>query len=143
MPIAAVVGDANVLLSAVIGKAAVRVVGELGVAVHVTRFNMGEVEEYLPVMAVKYRLPLELVELQWRLLPLLVHSESDYRHELHRAHRDLGDRDPDDAHPLALARALDLPLWSNDRDLRGRGVECFTTAELLKQAETLPRSGGA
>ncbi len=133
MPIAAVVGDANVLLPAVIGKAALRVIAELGVAVHVASFNVDEVEEYLPFMAEKYELPPELVELQWRLLPLIVHPASDYRRQLARARRDLADRDPDDAHPLALARALELPLWSNDRDLRGHGVECYPTAWLLRE----------
>lgn len=46
-----------------------------------------------------------------RVLPIL-----ESRHELARARRNLERRDPDDAHPLALARALGLPLWSNDRD---------------------------
>lgn len=140
MPIAAVVGDADVLLSAVIGKAALRVIAELGVTVHVARFNMDEGEEYLPHMAAKYRLSSELVELQLRLLPLAVHPTSDYRRELSRARRDLGDRDPDDAHPLALARTLNLPLWSNDHDLSGHGVECYSTADLLRRAEAAPAS---
>lgn len=39
MTIAAVVADANVLLSAVVGKAALRVITEHGVTVHVTEFN--------------------------------------------------------------------------------------------------------
>jgi len=133
MPIAAVVGDANVLLSAVIGKAALRVITEYGVEVHVARFNVDEVAEYLPVMAAKYGLPLELVQLQWRLLPLHVHSTVAYRRTLARARRDLAERDPDDAHPLALARALGLPLWTNDHDLEGHGVECIPTARLLKE----------
>lgn len=131
MPIAAAVGDAHVLLSAVVGKAALRVVTELGLEVHVTCFNAAEVEEYLPVMAAKYRLSRELVLLQWRVLPVVLHPEPGYRHELARARRDLERRDPDDAHPLALARALGLPLWSNDRDLVGHGVECYPTARLL------------
>ena len=136
MPIAAVVGDANVLLSAVIGKAALRVITEYGVEVHVARFNVDEVAEYLPVMAAKYGLPLELVQLQWRLLPLIVHPMVGYRRYLARARRDLAERDPDDAHPLALARALGLPLWTNDHDLEGHGVECFPTARLLKELES-------
>jgi predicted nucleic acid-binding protein len=135
MPIAAVVGDANVLLSAVIGKAALRVITEFGVDVHVARFNADEVETYLAVMAEKYALPGELVALQWRLLPLRIHSESAYRRQLTRARRDLASRDPDDAHPLALARALALPLWTNDRDLAGHGVDCFPTAKLLRELE--------
>lgn len=44
------------------------------------------------------------------------------------------------ADPRLLAYALDLlplsvygvPLWSNDRDFEGTGVEQFTTAQLLK-----------
>jgi len=157
MPIAAVVGDANVFLSAVIGKAALRVFTELsgaslhptlagrrspptlrhpgsefGVEVHVCNFNADEIREYLPRMAGKYRLPLDLVELQLRLLPMRLHPEADYAHHLGAARTDLAARDPDDAHQLALARALGLPLWSNDRDLDAHGVECFTTARLLK-----------
>ena len=135
MPIAAVVGDANVLLSAVIGKAALRVLTEYGIEVHVARFNADEVAEYLPVMAAKYALPLEVVQLQWRLLPIRVHPANKYRRQLARAKRDLADRDPDDAHPLALARTLGLPLWTNDRDLEGHGVECWPTARLLKELE--------
>jgi predicted nucleic acid-binding protein len=133
MPIDAVVADANVLLSAVIGKAALRVFSLSSVAVHATRFNADEVDEYLPHMARKYDLPLDLALLQWRLLPVQLHPESDYAACLPRARRDLARRDPDDAHPLALARALQLPLWSNDRDLANRGVECCSTAQLLKK----------
>ncbi len=133
MTVTAVVADANVLLSAVIGKAALRVFTDFPVEVHATRFNADEVSEYLPHMAAKCGLPLELVLLQWKLLPIHFHPEADYAPHLPEAARDLADRDPDDAHPLALARALSLPLWSNDKDLAGHGVECFTTARLLKE----------
>ena len=34
---------------------------------------------------------------------------------------------------LALALHLKLPLWSNDRDFEGTGVERFTTAQLLSK----------
>lgn len=132
MPIAAVVGDANVLLSAVIGKAALRILTEFGVEVHVCEFNADEVREYLPRMAAKYDLPLNLVGLQWRLLPMKLHPESDYAGQFEGAKADLAARDPDDAHPLALARALGLPLWTNDRDLEGHNVECYSTARLRK-----------
>ena len=135
MPIAAVVGDANVLLSAVVGKAALRVIAVFGIEVHVARFNADEVTEYLPAMARKYGLPLELVDLQWRLLPVHVHEAFECRRHLARARRDLAGRDPDDAHPLALARALDLPLWTNGCDLDGHGIECYPTARLLRELE--------
>ena len=132
MPIASVVADANVLLSAVVGKAALRVFTKFTVMVHVAQFNADEVAEYLPYMASKYELPIELVEMQWKLLPLRIHLTDEYRSQLPQAMADLKDRDPEDVHALALARALTLPLWSNDRDLRGLGVECYSTARLLR-----------
>ncbi|MDY0061143.1 MAG: PIN domain-containing protein [Myxococcota bacterium] len=135
MPIAAVVGDANVLLSAVIGKAALRIFTEFEVEVHLCEFNALEVREYLPRMASEYGIPLDLAELQLQLLPLRLHPETDYADRLEAARDDLADRDPDDAHPLALSRSLGLPLWTNDRDLDGHGVECFSTARLLKVLE--------
>lgn len=62
MPIAGVVADANMLLSAVAGKAAIRVWTEFNLAIHVTQFNVDELVEYLPLMATKYDLPTELLE---------------------------------------------------------------------------------
>ncbi len=131
MPIAAVVADANVLLSATIGKAALRVLTECGVVAHTSEFNASEVERYLPRLASKYELPEALVLLQWRALPLLIHPRGDYASEIEDAVASLKGRDTDDTHPLALARALELPLWSSDRDLAHHGVKCYPTARLL------------
>jgi predicted nucleic acid-binding protein len=41
-------------------------------------------------------------------------------------------RDPEDAHAIALARSLDLPLWSNDRDFENIDLERYKTARLLR-----------
>lgn len=135
MPIDAVVADANVLLSAVVGRAALRVVTEHGVTVHVTRFNAAEVEEYLPRLALKYGLSEDLAQLQWRLLPLRFHELGTYSDRFPAAERALADHDPEDAHALALAWALELPLWSNDRDYEDQEVDRFTTAGLLRALE--------
>ncbi len=135
MPIAGVVADANVLLSAAVGKAAARVFRDFHVEVHVTRFNCDEVEEYLPELARKYRLSSSLAALRWGLLGLQVHEEDDYAGQLGSAAVRMAARDPDDAHPLALAMALDLPVWSNDDDLLDAGVPRLTTAELLARLE--------
>jgi predicted nucleic acid-binding protein len=132
---AGVVADANVLLSAVIGKAAYRVFSEFGLPVHTTLFNTEEVLEYLPRLASKYGLPLETLQLQWRLLPLEIHALESYQEHLDPARLLLASRDPDDAHPLALARVLSLPIWSNDADLSNVGVDCYTTARLLKMLQ--------
>lgn len=136
MPIDAVVADANVLLSAVVGKAALRVITEHGVTVHTAEFNASEVEEYLPLLSAKYDLPEDLVQLQWRLLPVVRHPESEYAGRLPEALEQLGARDPEDAHALALASTLALPLWSNDRDFEGLAVERYATAQLLRALET-------
>ena len=132
MPIVGVIADANVLLSAAVGKSALRVFTEFAIEVHVSRFNADEVTEYLPEMASKYDLPIELVQLQWKLLPLRFHTEKDYRGHFEEAFAALKDRDPEDAHILALARSLELPIWSHDRDLGGLSVKCYTTAQLLR-----------
>jgi len=129
---AGVVADANVLLSAALGKAALRIFTEYTVPVHTTQFNAEEVEEYLPRLSSKYGIPLELLQLQWRLLPLRVHSPESYAGHLEAARHRLAARDPDDAHPLALALSLALPLWSNDSDLAEVGADWYTTARLLK-----------
>jgi predicted nucleic acid-binding protein len=129
---AGVVADANVLLSAAIGKAALRIFSEYSIPVHVTQFNADEVEEYLPRLSSKYGIPFELLQLQWKILPLRVHSSESYAKHFESARARLISRDPDDAHPLALALSLSLPLWSNDSDLAEVGVDWYTTARLLK-----------
>jgi predicted nucleic acid-binding protein len=136
VPFEAIVADANVLLSAVIGKAAQKVFSEYDLKVHASEFNAREVKEYLPAMARKYDLPVGLVDLRWRILPLIIHKTSEYDAHYKKALADLKDRDPEDAHALALARALDCPLWSNDRHLAKLEVPCYTTARLLKILET-------
>jgi predicted nucleic acid-binding protein len=135
VPLEAVVADANVLLSAVIGKAAQKIFSEHNLKVHASEFNASEVGEYLPVMARKYALPVNLVVLRWRLLPLIIHPASEYAGHYKKALADLKDRDPEDAHALGLARALNCPLWSNDRHLAKFEVACYTTARLLKILE--------
>ena len=131
MAIASVVADANALLSAAIGKAALKVFTEFGLTVHMAAFNASEVQKYLPDLAAKYGLPAHWAELQWKLLPVKMHPCNDYSDFYSEALAELAERDPEDAHALALARKLRLPLWSNDRDLAGLGVECYSTARLL------------
>jgi len=139
VPLEAVVADANVLLSAVIGKAAQKIFSEHDLKVHTSEFNAGEVREYLPVMAGKYALPVNLVLLRWRLLPLIIHPASEYAGHYKKALEDIKNRDAEDAHAPALARALGYPLWTNDRHLAKFDVPCYTTARLLKTLETPKR----
>lgn len=131
MPIEKIVADANVLLSAVTGKAALRIFTEYKITVHATQFNKTEVEEYLPVMANKYGISHELLQMQWKLLPIQFYPFESYQSHFDKALTVLAQRDPEDAHALALANHLHLPLWSNDRDLHGLSIDCYTTANLL------------
>jgi hypothetical protein len=75
--------------------AALRVITEFGVEVHTSGFNAEEVREYLPRLASKYKLPDDLAELQWRLLPLRLHPEADSAAHLAAARADLANRDPE------------------------------------------------
>jgi len=127
------VADANVLLSAVIG-------GRAGLALRHDRVEQvftpaaayDEVFEYLPSLAKKKRLELDTLLLACAALPVTVVESSDYKGKLATARRRIGKRDPDDVDVLALALALNLPVWSNDNDFEDAGVEWYTTAELLK-----------
>ena len=83
-------------------------------------------------MAKKYGLPLNLVILRWRLLPLTIHKASESVRYYKKALEDLKMQDPEDAHALALARALAIPIWSNDRHLAKLDVPCYSTARLLR-----------
>ncbi len=109
MPIENVVADANVLLSAITGKAALRLFTEYSIAAHVTQFNVAEVLEYLPNMAAKYNLSHELLQMQWKLLPITIYPFEDYQRHYNEALTILANRDPEDSHALALARHLQFP----------------------------------
>lgn len=124
--------DANVILSAVAGKAALRVFLEKDIEIVTTQFNIDEVKEYLSVIAEKYELREEILESQLKLLPLRIYQQNYYKDFLHAAARRLSGKDEDDVELFALSIKLKIPVWSNDRDFKNMGVEVYTTATLLK-----------
>ena len=127
------VADANVLLSAVIGGRAKRVLAHPDVeAVSTPTAAMDEVYEYLPALARKKRLQLDTLLLTLAALPVTVVDRTEYRRQIGEAGRRMRRRDPNDVDVLALALHLKLPLWSNDNDFEVGGIEWHTTAELLK-----------
>ncbi len=127
-----IAADANVILSSAAGKAALRVFTRSGLEVISTKATLAEVHEYLPVMANSYGIAVEVLESQVRLLAIKAYSPHEYRDSLAKAASLLKERDPDDIDLLALALSQGIPLWSNDRDFEGLGVECYSTARLLK-----------
>src|SRR3989338_1897747 len=91
-----VAADSNVILSAVIGKAALQIFVQPDIELITTRFNLGEVEEYLPRLASKYGLDERLLLWQLRMLPLTSFPEKHYKSHFPKAEKLLKDRDPDD-----------------------------------------------
>lgn len=134
-PLKKVAADANVILSAVIGKAALKVFTESAVEVVTTHLNLDEVQEYMPSLASKYRLEEKIVETQLKLLPLKVFQRKFYQDFLKQAEERIGKIDPDDIDLLALGLKLNIPIWTNDSDFQGLKIKTYTTAELLKALE--------
>ena len=132
-PVAAIAADANVLLSAVLGHAALRVFTLTDVSVLTTRSVMQEVREYLPLVAKRYDMLPQALEGQLRLLAVRECEPDEYAPKLEAAKRAIAKRDPDDADLLALALAFGVPVWSNDSDFKDAGVEWYTTARLLQR----------
>ena len=124
--------DANVILSAVAGKAALRIFLLENVEILTTQFNIHEVSEYLGVIAEKYEFREELLESQLKLLPLMIYQREFYEDFIDTASKRITGRDNDDVELLALALKMKVPVWTNDRDFHNSGVETFSTAKLLK-----------
>ena len=97
-----IAADANALLSAVVGKAALKVFTETTLSVATTSFNVKEIEEYLPEMASKYGLEIEIVQAHLALLPLEIYEDTDYQDLLEETQKKLGSRYPEDVHLLRL-----------------------------------------
>ncbi|MBI5097947.1 MAG: PIN domain nuclease [Nitrospirae bacterium] len=131
-PLKKLAADANVILSAVAGKAALRVFLEEDIDIVTTQFNIDEVREYLDVIAERYKISEEILESQLKLLPLKIYPRHSYEDLIQKASKKFSGRDEDDIELLALAMKLKVPVWSNDRDFQHAGIEVFTTAKLLK-----------
>ena len=131
-PLRKLAADANVILSAVAGKAALRVFLLEGIEIATTEFNIGEVREYISVIAEKYGFSEEILESQLKLLPLRIYQQEFYAAFLNIASEKLTESDEDDVELLALSLKLKVPVWSNDRHFQQTGVEVYSTAKLLK-----------
>jgi predicted nucleic acid-binding protein len=127
-----VAADANVLLSAAMGRAAQRVFHESTLLVVTTETILDEVHEYLGPLARKVGLEPARVERQLAELPIQAYLEPLYRSHLAEAARHIGKRDPDDVALLALALKLQIPVWSNDKDFRVAPIQTYPTAALIK-----------
>jgi predicted nucleic acid-binding protein len=132
------VADANVLLSAVLGGRAKLAFNNPQVEEILTAApTFAEVEEYAPVLARKKRLPADIVLLAMAAMPVTILEPPQYAASIVKARKLIARRDPDDVHILALALHLRLPLWSNDKDFEGTGIELLTTQSLLRKLKLI------
>jgi predicted nucleic acid-binding protein len=128
------VADANVLLAAVLGGRAKAVLQHPEIEEVLTpEATLAEVQEYAVILARKKRLSLDTLLLAIAALPVTVVEEAIYASAVPQARELIAQRDPDDVDVLALVLHLDLPLWSNDNDFEGTGIDWCTTAELLSK----------
>jgi predicted nucleic acid-binding protein len=91
-----------------------------------------EIHEHVEELAELYKLDVDTLHVAVEVLPVERYSESDYISHLTEARKLIDQRDPDDAHIVALALKLGVPIWSNDGDFRGLPIVVHTTAQVLK-----------
>jgi len=134
LPAKFVVG-ANVILSAVVGGKAAGLMWSIPSELVTTTHTLRKVARYLPTLANKAEVPLEVALGALLLLPITSYRRTFYRAEVARARDLIGSRDPNDVDLLALALSVRSPIWTNDRDFQGLGVEVYTTAQLAAMSD--------
>ena len=128
-----IAADSNVLLSAVIGKAALKIFTHTDLEILTTTFNVEEIEAYLPHLGAQYHIDIKQLWVQFKMLPVRIIEMGEYKAKLPFAQEHIGQRDADDVHLVALALAKGIPIWSNDRDFEDiPHVTAYPTAKLLK-----------
>jgi len=125
--------DANPIISALLGGAALRAFWNDAVKEWATtQFTVDEVLPYLSRLAGKIHVPEELIRLELELLPLTIYKRESYRDLISEAKRRIAERDLNDVDLLALALKLDYPIWTNDHDFEQTGPTLYTIATLLE-----------
>lgn len=128
-----VAADANVLLAAASGRAALRVFEQHpDIEVVTTVVTMGEVLVHLSEFGARYRLNSQDLQTAIDELPIVQYSRFEYASHLDEARTYIEYRDPSDIDLAALALKLDIPIWTNDNDFRELPVPVYTTAQLLR-----------
>jgi len=138
---ARLVVDANVILSATVGGKAAGLMWSIPSELVTTTHTLREVARYLPTLADKAEVPLEVALGALHLLPITIYRRTFYRAEAAQARDLIWSRDPNDVDLLALALKVRSPIWTNDRDFQGLGVEIYTTAQ-LQPCRTVPLTRG-
>ena len=141
---AALVADANAVVSAVIGGRASLVFGNSDTPpVYAADAVRQEVLEWLPKLATKRSLDLGLLLALFQLLPILWADETEYRRHEREARRRMRRRDEEDWPTVALALTLlesrSVSIWTNDKDFTVGRIDTLTTGQVL---DALQRTAG-
>jgi predicted nucleic acid-binding protein len=90
-----------------------------------------EIARHLPRLAAKRGLDEAQLLAALQVMPIQWKPATGYEDQRTEAEKRIAERDPDDWPTVALALTLDLPVWSQDKDLTVTGLEVFTTGDLL------------
>lgn len=90
-----------------------------------------EVAEHLPALANKAKVDPNVALLALRAMPVDWQPPEVYQQFRKEALERIGGRDPDDWPVVAMALALHLPVWSQDKDFEETDLPVYTTGELL------------
>ncbi|HEX5582850.1 PIN domain-containing protein [Gaiella sp.] len=139
----AVVVDANVVLSALIGgRARLVIASPLGPSCLAAQAVADEVTEHLPALAERRGLDASLLLAALSVMPVEWQAKEVYEVERGEAERRMAGRDPEDWPTVALALVRSLPIWSQDKDMEASGVSVYTTGELLDAMREAGDPGG-
>ena len=127
----ALVLDANILLRAILGTRVRTLIERYAeqVMLLTPQSCVAETREYLPLLCVERRWdPAPALQLLDSLLTgIHVVDNASLVDVEEEAKRRIASRDPDDWPVVALAIALNAPVWTEDRDFFGAGVATWTT----------------
>jgi predicted nucleic acid-binding protein len=126
--------DANILIAALLGGRALRILDRFPAEFLTTETTIWEARKYLPLVSTKTGRPESELLRDLEELPVHTLPRLRYNHAMPTALSLIGRRDPKDAELLALVLVIPMPVWSNDGDFASiPGVTRMTTAELLTQ----------
>jgi predicted nucleic acid-binding protein len=90
-----------------------------------------EIARHIPRLAKQRRLDPVLLFAALQVMPVQWTPAADYDGRREEAERRIAARDPDDWPTVALALTVNLPVWSQDKDLTTAGLQIITTGDLL------------
>ena len=132
--------DANPLLSALLGGAALPILCDPSLRFITTEKTTWEVKRYLPTIVEKLRTAGKTAWTEIRLerlfhqLPVAAFGDNFYGSFLPEAQRLIGERDPEDVDLLALTLQTKLAVWTEDQDFDAiPGITVVRTSELILQ----------